>query len=75
VMWAALYLRLRRIYLAIRRDPDRLAYTDLAMTPVTDDETQTRELFNTEAAQAFVGQQRHLEEVRRSHTKMLAGHA
>ena len=33
---------------------------------MTDDETETRELFNTEAAQAYVGQQRHLEDVRRA---------
>jgi radical SAM superfamily enzyme YgiQ (UPF0313 family) len=39
VRWGALYLRLRRIYLSIKRDPNRFAYTDLALTPVTDDET------------------------------------
>ena len=67
VRWGALYLRLRRIYLSIKRDPNRFAYTDLALTPVTDDETETRELFNTVAAQAYVGQQRHLEDVRHAH--------
>ena len=51
------------IYLAIKRDPKRFAYTDLAMTPVTDDETETRELFQTDAAQAFVGQQQHVRKV------------
>jgi radical SAM superfamily enzyme YgiQ (UPF0313 family) len=68
VRWGALYLRLRRIYLSIKRDPNRFAYTDLALTPVTDDETETRELFNTVAAQAYVGQQRHLEDARHIHT-------
>ena len=38
LQWAWLYLRLRRIYLAIKRDPRRFEYTDLAMTPVTGDE-------------------------------------
>ncbi|MGA9893015.1 MAG: radical SAM protein, partial [Xanthobacteraceae bacterium] len=44
VRWAWLYLHLRRIYLAIKRDPRRFEYTDLAMTPVADDEAQTHEL-------------------------------
>ena len=70
--WGALYLRLRRIYLSIKRDPNRFAYTDLALTPVTDDETETRELFNTVAAQAYVGQQRHLDDARHTHTSHAA---
>lgn len=36
--WAALYLKLRKMYVAIKRDPKRYAYTDLAITPVTEDE-------------------------------------
>jgi radical SAM family protein len=71
VKWGALYLRLRRIYLSIRRDPKRFGYTDLAMTSVTEDETETRELFNTAVAQAYVGQQRHLQAIRRNPTNML----
>jgi hypothetical protein len=62
--WCLLYLRLRRIYLKIKRDPDRYRYTDLAITPIADDEVSTRELFRTDAAQAFVERQRHLQEVR-----------
>jgi hypothetical protein len=62
--WAWLYMRLRRIYLAIRNDPRRFDYTDLAMTPVSDDEFQTHELFRTDAAQVFVGQQQRLEKAR-----------
>jgi hypothetical protein len=65
VRWSALYLRQRRVYLAIKRDPNRLNYTDLAMTPVTEDETETRELFNSDAAQGFVSQERHLQDLRR----------
>jgi len=63
VRWGALYLRLRRIYLRIKHDPRRFEYTDVAMTPVTDMET-TREIFQTDAAQAYLGQQRRLEKAR-----------
>ncbi|MGA9008359.1 MAG: radical SAM protein, partial [Xanthobacteraceae bacterium] len=62
--WAWLYLHLRRIYLAIKRDPRRFEYTDLAMTPVADDEAQTHELFRTDAAQAYIGQEQRLEKAR-----------
>ncbi|MGA8323058.1 MAG: radical SAM protein [Xanthobacteraceae bacterium] len=64
VRWAWLYLHLRRIYLAIKRDPRRFEYTDLAMTPVADDEAQTHELFRTDAAQAYIGQEQRLEKAR-----------
>ncbi len=62
--WGTLYLRLRRIYLRIKHDPHRFEYTDLAMTPVASDEAETLEIFRTEAAQAYVGQQRRLEKIR-----------
>jgi hypothetical protein len=62
--WVGLYLRLRRIYLGIKRDPNRFAYTDLAMTPVSEDEAQTHELFQTDTAKAFVDRQQHLRDVR-----------
>ena len=45
--------RLRRIYLRIKHDPKRFAYTDLAMTPVAADEAETHELFGTDAARAY----------------------
>jgi hypothetical protein len=72
--WAMLYLRLRTLYLRIMRamPPKRpcvlrkLAYTDLAMTPVSEQEAETNELFNNEAAQAYIGQERHLMNVRRA---------
>ena len=64
VRWARLYVHLRRIYLAIKRDPRRFEYTDLAMTPVADDETQTHELFRTDAARAYIGQEQRLEKAR-----------
>ena len=61
--WAALYLRLRRIYLRIKHDPRRWEYTDLAMTPISDEE-RTREIFQTDAARAYLSQQRRLETAR-----------
>ena len=61
VKWGALYLRLRRIYLRIKRDPHRFAYTDLAMSPLCRDDEDVRELFASEAARAYVGQQRRLQ--------------
>jgi hypothetical protein len=64
VQWAWLYVRLRHIYLTIKRDPRRLDYTDLAMTPVADDEIRTHGLFRTEAAQTFVGQEERLKKAR-----------
>ena len=62
--WISLYLRLRLIYLKIKRDPNRLAYMDLALEPVREDETKTRELFQSETAQNFVTQTRRMEKIR-----------
>jgi hypothetical protein len=63
--WTALYLQLRKIYLRIKHDPHRWEYTDLAMTPISADET-TREIFQTEAAKAYLGQERRLGKARQS---------
>jgi len=65
--WTALYFKLRRIYLRIKKDPQRYAYTDLAMTPVADDELETHELFNTGAAQAYVAKAKHIKEAQEGH--------
>jgi hypothetical protein len=62
--WASMYLGMRRIYLGIKHDPKRREYIDLALTPVADDEIETRELFQNDAAQAYVSQERRLEKVR-----------
>jgi hypothetical protein len=64
VRWAALYLRLRVVYLRIKHDPGKGGYTDLAITPLAQDEAETRDLFQTAAAQAYVGQQRRLQDIR-----------
>ena len=52
--WLALYVKLRRIYLRIKHDPRRYKYTDLALTPVTDDEIETYDLFHPRAAKDYV---------------------
>lgn len=65
VKWAHLYLRLYRMYAKLRRDPRRSEYTDLALTPVTDDEVETREMFQSAGAQAFVAGIQRVEKLRR----------
>src|SRR5205807_4207293 len=53
--WIALYSRLRAIYVRVKKDPKKLEYMDLAMTPVTDDEDL--EMFHTPSAPAFIAQE------------------
>ena len=65
VRWVSLYTRLRLIYRKVKRDPERQHYMDLALTPVMDDETETRELFQSKVAQAYVGRQQQLAKIRR----------
>ena len=62
--WATIYLRLRRIYLRIKRDPHRFAYSDLATRVMDEQETSALELFGSEAAQAYASEQRRLKDVR-----------
>jgi hypothetical protein len=56
--FASLYMRLRRIYVRIKRDARQFDYTDLALTPVSDHEIETLELFHTPSAQAYLDKQR-----------------
>jgi radical SAM superfamily enzyme YgiQ (UPF0313 family) len=55
--WSKLWIQIRWTYERIKRDPRQKLYHDLALTPVTDDETETLELFNTDAARDFVALQ------------------
>jgi radical SAM superfamily enzyme YgiQ (UPF0313 family) len=64
IRWISLYTRLYLIYRAIKRDPQRHEYTDLALTPVLADEMDTREMFQSEAAHAYVVQVRRMENAR-----------
>jgi radical SAM superfamily enzyme YgiQ (UPF0313 family) len=65
VKWAHLYLRLYRMYGKLKKDPRRAEYTDLALTPVTDDEVETMEMFQSAGAQAFVGRIQRVERLSR----------
>ena len=69
VRWTALYVKLRRIYLRIKHDPQRYAYTDIAMTPVAADEAATHELFNTGAAQAYIAQAKRVKQAQEGHAQ------
>jgi radical SAM family protein len=72
VRWGALYLRLRRIYLRIKHDPERFSYTDMAMTAVADDEAATHELFHTDAARAFIAHAQHVRDAQHGHAYQAA---
>jgi radical SAM superfamily enzyme YgiQ (UPF0313 family) len=74
VQWVSLYLRLRSRYLKIKHDENRHAYTDLALSPVTDEE-ETRELFQSGEAKAFLDRQQQVERAKRgehAHVEPLA---
>ena len=75
VTWSALYLKLRRIYLRIKKDPQRYKYTDLAMTPVAADEADTHELFGTDAARAYVAQAKRVKDAQEGHAHEAAAEA
>jgi hypothetical protein len=62
--WAWIYMRLRLMYLKVKHDPNRRTYTDLALTPIKDDEVETHELYKTDEAHAYLEQQRRLEMAR-----------
>ena len=61
--WAWLYGRLRLIYLPIKKGRGRYQYTDLAITPVTDDEIDTHEMFHNDAAQDYVRQEQRVDQL------------
>ena len=61
--WASLFARIRMRYLPIKKNPDKRNYRDLAITPVTDEE-ESRALFQTEAAQAYLEQEHRLDQYR-----------
>ena len=53
IRWISLYIRMRKIYRKVRRDPARFDYTDFALEPVSDHEEE-RGLFQTAAAQSYL---------------------
>jgi len=64
VQWISLYLKYYRILQKVRSDVKRSEYTDLAITPVTLDEVETRELFQSPEAQAYLVKIQRTEELR-----------
>ena len=68
VRWIALYTRLRLIYRKVRNDPKKLEYMDLALEPMLENETETREMFQSEAAHNFVEKMNRNEKVRHGET-------
>jgi hypothetical protein len=60
---AILYGRIRRIYKRIKADPKRFKYMDVALTPVTDHDTEDLEMFHTPSAPAFVAQEQRRQQV------------
>lgn len=64
VQWVSLYLKYYRILQKVRSDVKRSEYTDLAITPVTVDEVETRELFQSPEAQAYLVKIQRTEELR-----------
>lgn len=59
--WAWLYFRFGLKQLKVERDPNRRAYTDQAMTPVTDHEEQDFELFKSNDAKDWLNQEKRIE--------------
>lgn len=57
-----LYLQLRKIYLQIKRDPNKHLYTDTALSTWTE-EDGAHDLFDTDEARAFVGEQKRLQTI------------
>ncbi|UJW86691.1 B12-binding domain-containing radical SAM protein [Devosia sp. SL43] len=62
--WGWLYFRFGLKQLKVERDPNRHAYTDHAMTPVTDHDEQDFELFKTTDAQAWLNQEKRIDKAR-----------
>ena len=68
IRWISLYTRLRLIYRKVRNDPKKLEYIDLALEPVSENETETRELFQSEAAHNFLDKINRNEKARHGET-------
>lgn len=68
IKWITLYSRLRLIYRKVRKDPKKHEYMDLALEPVTENEIETRELFQSEAAHNFLDKINRNEKARHGET-------
>lgn len=63
--WIALYLKYGLIMRRVDRDPQKRSYSDLSTSPV-DESEESRELFQSESAQAFVKHQDRLGKIKKS---------
>lgn len=62
--WISLYTSLRMIYRRVKHDPKKLEYMDTALTPVTEHDTETLELFQSDEAQKFVNKIQQMDKIR-----------
>lgn len=66
VRWVWMWVDKWALYYKVKYDPNRLAYMDDALSPVTDDETDSLDMFKSAEAQAYVVQERRLSAVKAS---------
>jgi radical SAM superfamily enzyme YgiQ (UPF0313 family) len=64
--WASLFARCYLILRKVIRDPKRSEYKDLAVAPVTEDDLETQELFQSAEAQAYLVKIQKMEKLRHS---------
>lgn len=62
--WGALYLKFGLLLRKVERDPNKDSYSDWSMTIDADNEEE-RELFQSDAARAYLSQEKRLERARR----------
>ncbi len=65
VRWLSLYLKYGLIMRRVDRDPEKRSYSDLALSPVDENE-ENRELFRSDSAQAFVDHQKKLSNIKKN---------
>jgi hypothetical protein len=64
IKWLSLYTHLRLIYRRVKHDPKKLEYMDIALTPVTEHDTETLEMFQSAEAQKFVNKVHQMDKIR-----------
>jgi hypothetical protein len=62
--WISLFSRCYFILRQVLSDPQRFEYNDLAITPVMEDEIESRELFQSAEAQSYVIKIQQVEKLR-----------
>jgi len=66
VQWESLFSHYYFILRKVIKDPLRLQYSDLAITPVIDDEVETHEMFQSAEAQSYLVKIQHVEKPRQT---------